>query len=268
MMLITFLTGALYSFTGIVAGLMSGMIGIGGGIIIVPALLFIFQYIGKMPADLAIHLATGTSLAIILFISQATVRAHYRQGTILWSAFLKLAPGIFMGAFVGVLLSNYLPVIWLERILAFFLLLIAIERIFNFKLSQPTPHYPPTALNILISFFIGLISGLLGIGGGVLIIPYLSYCGLNIKKITPIAALCIMTAAIVGTIMFIVIGFSEAALPAYSTGYVYWPAVLCVALPSIFSAFWGAKLTYLLSQKHLEYVFIVILLITSIQLAL
>ncbi|MGQ3889170.1 sulfite exporter TauE/SafE family protein [Legionella sp. CNM-1927-20] len=262
------LTTFLYSFTGIVAGLMSGMIGIGGGIIIVPALLFIFQYIGKMPADLAIHLATGTSLATILLISQATVRAHYRRGTILWWTYLKLALGIFLGTFVGVLLSNYLPVIWLERILAFFLLLIAMERIFNLKLKQPTLHYPSTGLNILISFFIGLISGLLGIGGGVLIIPYLSYCGLDIKKITPIAALCIMTAAIVGTIMFMIIGLSEATLPAYSTGYVYWPAVLCIALPSILGAWWGVKLTYLLSPKHLEYVFILILLITSIQLAL
>ncbi|WP_419419694.1 sulfite exporter TauE/SafE family protein [Legionella sp. D16C41] len=262
----------LYVLTGIVAGLMSGLIGIGGGIIVVPALLIIFQYFVKVPADLAIHLATGTSLAAILIISQAAVRAHCRHGIILWSLFKRLAPGIAIGSFFGVLLSTYLSVSWLESLLAVFLLFIAIMLMlnikYNFRLLHSKLSQPPRVLSSLISFLIGFCSGLLGVGGGVIIVPYLSYYNLEMRQIAPVSALCVTTAAITGTLMFIIMGFHEAGLPAYTTGYIYWPAVISIAIPSILGAFWGARLTYLLSQRQLEYIFIIILLITSIELIL
>ncbi|STX30207.1 permease [Legionella beliardensis] len=257
--------GILYSLAGVIAGLMSGMVGIGGGVIIVPALLIIFQHVVNLPAPLAIHLASGTSLAIIMLTSQAAVRAHYRQGHILWSVYRRLAVGIFLGTFFGVLLANYLPALWLQRILAVFLLILAARMMFNFKVGQ---FNPSPLLNKVISFLIGLSSGLLGIGGGIFIVPYLASCGLEMKKILPVSALCIMTVAVVGTIMFMITGLYQANLPAYTTGYIYWPAVLAIAIPSVIGVSWGVKLTYVLSQKQLEYIFIIVLLITSLHLLL
>jgi uncharacterized membrane protein YfcA len=262
------MNGALYSLAGFIAGLMSGMVGIGGGVIIVPILLIIFQHFVDLPANLAIHLASGTSLAIIMLTSQAAVRAHYRRSSILWLVYRRLVFGLCLGTLIGVLLASYLPAIWLKKILAIFLLFVAIRMTFNSKLVQSAPHNPSTFLTTVVSFLIGLLSGLLGIGGGVLIVPYLSHCGLEMKKIMPISALCIMTVAMIGTCLFIITGFHQPRLPAYATGYVYWPAVLAIAIPSILAVSWGAKLTYILSQKQLNYIFIIILLITSIHLLL
>jgi len=259
--------GGVYILAGIIAGLVSGIMGIGGGIVVVPALAFIFTHKANVPPDLIMQMAAGTSLAIMLFTAQSSIREHYKQGIILWGVYQRLWPGIVLGAISGALLSNQLSTFWLRMIFGFFMLFVAIKMLFDLNKAELTVHrFPPVWINGLITYLIGAIAGLLGVGGGALAVPYLHYCNLEIKKIAPISALSTLTVAIVGTLVFIYTGTKASGLPAYSSGFVYWPAVLCIAIPSSFLAPFGAKLTYIVPVKQLKYGFILLLILTAIDL--
>ena len=125
---------------------------------------------------------------------------------------------------------------------------------------------PKAWLTHLISFLVGIKSGVLGIGGGAVIIPFLTRCHVPIRKIAAIASLCSMTIAVVGSVTFMITGWNEPNLPLGSTGYVYWPAVFAVALPSMMCAPLGAKLAYRVPILLIRRAFIVFLLITAIHL--
>jgi uncharacterized membrane protein YfcA len=257
----------IYVGAGIFAGLVSGLMGVGGGIVVVPALIFLFQKNTAISQELIMPLAIGTSLAAMVFTAQSTIRVHYKKGNIFWDLYKRLAPGIALGTVCGALLTDKLPTAFLKILFALFLVFIALKMIFDMHQSRvPVRNFPKSWINRLISFFIGCQSGLLGIGGGALVIPYLNYCGLDLKKITPISALCTITVAVIGSIAFIIIGSFQTNLPAYSSGFVYWPAVIGIAIPSSFLAPFGARLTYVLPVKHLKYCFIVLLLATAIEL--
>jgi len=257
--------GLLYVLAGALVGFLSGIMGIGGGIIVVPALLMIFSHNPAIPESLSMHLAAGTSLAVMMFTSSASIRAHYKYSTILWTVYHRLAPGLAIGALVGGLVCAFIPTQWLRYLLVVFLLMIAIK-IFLDRGAVHADRFPGIWVNRLISFFIGSMSGLLGLGGGVLIIPYLSFCGVEIRKIAAVSALCTMTVAMTGTLIFIITGWNQTDLPPWSTGYVYWLAVLCVAIPSSLIAPVGASLSYILPTRLLQYCFIVLLIITAVNL--
>ena len=255
----------IYVMTGAIAGLIAGTLGIGGGMIIVPALLYIFQLTNNVPHALEMHFAAGTSLAIMIFTGQSSVRAHMRKKVILWSAYRRLQLGIILGAVVGVLMAHQLPTHWLKVLLAVVLFLIAAEMMFNTNLPC-RKDFPPQWVNRLVGMLIGFKSGLLGIGGGALVIPYLSYCGIERRQTAGVSAMCTLTVALIGTIAVIITSSTESDLPAWATGYVYWPAVLWVAIPSMIFAQIGAHLTYKLPVNHLRHAFIVVLLIAAIDL--
>jgi uncharacterized membrane protein YfcA len=257
--------GSLYALTGAFAGLMSGILGIGGGMIVVPALVYIFHQTNLIPSDIEMHVAAGSSLAIMIFTAMASVRAHHRQSEILWHIYNLLWPGIIAGTICGGILADLLPTHLLKILFGIFLLIISFKMLSNINVSHPH-HFPGLWINRVVSYLIGLKSGLLGIGGGALILPYLSYCGVDIKKIPAISALCTLTVAMIGTITFVITGSNESGLPEYCTGYVYWPAVVWVAIPSVIFAPFGAHLTYTLPVKHLKYGFIAILFVVAIDL--
>ncbi|WED42781.1 sulfite exporter TauE/SafE family protein [Legionella cardiaca] len=259
------ISGGIYALAGTFAGLLSGVLGIGGGIIVVPCLLFIFYHNPAFPPELTMRMAAGTSLAVMVFTTYASLRTHAKECVIQWEIYHQLCPGIIIGTVCGALLAAQLPTAWLKTFLALFLLSIAIKMLFDLKFIPNQRDFKLRHTKV-ISFCIGLNSGLLGVGGGTLIIPYLSYCGLELRKIIPIAALCTMTVALLGSLTFIMAGSKEVMLPLYSTGYIYWPAVICLAtLSSIFAPI-GAKITYAVPVKQLKYGFIFILLISTINL--
>ncbi|MDP1604983.1 MAG: sulfite exporter TauE/SafE family protein [Legionella sp.] len=254
-----------YALAGVFAGLMSGLMGLGGGLIVVPALLIIFRHNPAIAPQISMQLAAGTSLAIMMFTSQAAIRAHYRLGDVLWTVYRRLAGGIIIGTIMGCVMAAYLPTSWLRWILIIVLLIVAIKMLMDVNTILPV-RFPPAWVNALISWIIGFKSGLLGLGGGILIIPYLTYCGVEMRKIAAVSALCTMTVAIIGTITVMITGANEAGLPPYSTGYVYWVAVVFVSIPSALMAPLGARLTYVLPFKYLRYGFILFLLMTIISL--
>jgi uncharacterized protein len=256
--------GLIYAIIGAFAGLMSGVLGIGGGVIVVPGLLFVFQYSAQpiIPEQYCMQVAAGTSLAIMILTSQASLRAHLRIGEVLWEQFYKLWPGIVWGVVCGALLARITPTYWLKIIFSLFLLTVAIKMLTDLHVTHPK-RSPKTWVNRLVTFIIGFKSGLLGVGGGVLVVPYLTYCGLDVRKIAAVSNLCTLTVALVGTTVFIITGYKVMQPIAYATGYVYWPAVLAVAIPSTLVAPFGAKLNYLVPVKHLKFMFIIILFITA-----
>lgn len=259
------LYGTIYACIGTFAGLMSGILGIGGGIVVVPGLVFVFQHSQLIAEKSVMHVAAGTSLAVMIITSQSSIRAHLKLGEVLWSVFNKLWPGIILGTIAGALIATLIPTHWLKILFALFLLCIAYKMLTDMHVSH-ADHFPKPWINRFISFLIGFKSGLLGVGGGVLIIPYLTYCGVAVRKIAGVSNLCTLTVAVVGTITFMITGQEEMRSVAYSTGYVYWPAMLCVAIPSSLIAPVGARLNYIVPVQHLKYGFIVILVLTAVKM--
>jgi uncharacterized membrane protein YfcA len=255
----------IFIFAGVMTGLVAGVLGIGGGMVIVPALLYIFQHTQTVPSGCEMHFAAGTSLAIMIFTAQASVRAHLKHNGIRWDAYFRLQKGIIVGAILGAIMAEQLPTYWLRMILGVFLLLIATEMMFNLSFAE-RKNFPAPWVTHLVSTVIGFKSGLLGIGGGALIIPYLTYCGVTRRETAGISAMCSLTISLIGTVAFMITGSSQGNLPAFSTGYVYWPAVLWIAIPSMIFAPIGARLTYRLSVTHLKYAFLVVLIIAAINL--
>jgi uncharacterized protein len=259
------LYGSIYAFIGIFAGLMAGIFGIGGGILVVPGLVLIFQLNQLVPESLVMYVAAGTSLTVMIFTSLVSIKAHHKIAAILWPVFNKLWPGIVLGVITGALLAEFIPTYWLKFILAVFLLFIAFKMLTKHH-ARPHVHFPANWINKLITFLIGMKSGLLGIGGGTLIIPYLAYCGVKTRQIPPVSNLCTLIVGFIGALVFLITGRKEMAAIPYATGYIYWPAVLLIAIPSSIIAPLGAKLNYLLPVKQLKYAFIVILLLTAIKM--
>lgn len=252
----------IYAAIGALAGLMAGILGIGGGVVVVPGLLLIFQQGGVIPPELSMHVAAGTSLAVMIITSQSALHAHLKMGEVLWSSYKKLALGIFGGTIAGAFVATLISIHWLKVFFALFLLLIAIKMISDLHVTH-TEKRPPNWVNRVVSFLIGFKSGLLGVGGGVLVVPYLTYCGVAIRQIAAISNLCTFTVALVGSASFMILGYQEMAQVPYATGYVYWPAVLGVSIPSSLFAPLGAKLNYVVPVKQLKYIFIVMLLVTA-----
>jgi len=259
--------GSIYALAGAFAGLMSGLLGIGGGIIVVPALAFIFSHNDLVPEEMIMHVSAGTSLAVMIITSQASVRAHHRKGVSIWPIFKKLFPGIVLGAALGVMTADLLTSYWLKIIFGLFLLAVAIKMYWDRDVTRPH-QFPRTWIHSLVSGLIGFKSGLLGVGGGILIIPYLTFCGVHLRKIAAISAACSMTVAIVGCLAFIITGLNESGLPAGSWGFVYWPAVLWIAIPSSLFAPVGAHLSYRLPVHQLKMAFIVFLVLVGVDMLL
>jgi uncharacterized membrane protein YfcA len=200
----------------------------------------------------------------MIITALSSLRAHASLGEILWPVFLTLCPGIFVGTLAGALLTSFLPVTELKILFAVFLVAIAFKMLADIHVTHVS-GFPSKGVNTLVSFLIGFKSGLLGVGGGVLVIPYLTYCGVALRNIAAISNLCTLTVALVGSCVFIMSGWQAMQAVPYATGYVYWPAVLAVALPSSLLAPLGAQLSYKVGVKPLKYGFIILLLITALR---
>lgn len=257
--------GTGYALTGAFAGLMSGILGIGGGMIVVPALAFLFKHNAIIPADSIMHLATGTSLTIMIFTALSTVYSRSKKEPAEWAVYRSMMAGIIIGTIAGVTIAHYLPTNVLAYVFAVFMLLIALKMLLDVHATHDH-QFPSSWIHRLVATLIGCKSGLLGVGGGVLIIPYLTYCGVETRKIATISAMCTLTVALIGSIAVSISGYHSPSLPPLSTGFIYWPAVIWVAIPSMLFAPAGATLAYKLPIQQLKYAFVAILFITAIDM--
>jgi uncharacterized membrane protein YfcA len=249
---------------GATAGLIAGLFGIGGGLIIVPTLALLFAMQG-FPAELVMIMSVATSLATIIFTSVFSVIAHHRLNSIMWDRVLALGPGIMIGAAVGSVIADLISGSILRFMFILYLLGVAIQMALQLKPKlgmQP----PSKQLDMSASGIIGLLSSLLGIGGGTLIVPFLVYFQTPMRNAVAIASACGMPIAVVGTIGYALLGRNALQLPDWSLGYIYLPSFLGIVLASTHTAPIGAKLAYKLPAEKLKRYFSLLLFVMAAKL--
>lgn len=256
-----------YLILGVFAGFAGGF-GLGGGIFIVPILLVLFTY-QDFPTEILMHLAVATSLCSIIFTAISASYAHHRQKNILWDKVLLLAPSIVIGALFGtLLLINYLSSDFLRKIFGVFAILVACHMGFTKISAMPKFSLLQRKRMIFSGSIIGLLSSSLGIGGGALIVPFLTWCKLDIKRAIGIACACSLPIACTSVLVMIFIGPNQHILPPHNIGYIHWPAALVISMTSILSAPLGAKLNTQLPHHILRKIFSIILAIIGIKMLL
>ena len=253
-----------YLLTGAVAGLVAGLLGVGGGIIIVPMLAWLFAQHGFASESL-MHYAVGTSLAVIVPTSLSSALTHQRLGGVLWPVARRMMVGVIPGALLGAWLATQMSSTYLSRFFGIFMLLIAVKFIAGIR---PGSGYRLPGIIGLGSAgsVIGLLSALLGIGGGSMSVPFLLWCRQNIRVAVGTSAALGLPIAVAGTAGFIVNGLAQAGQPGINSGYVYWPAVAGVVLASVALAPVGARLANHLPQQTLQRVFALLLVIIGLKM--
>ena len=254
-----------YIGLGVIAGFVAGLLGVGGGLIIVPILILIFQS-NNFTQEIIVHMAIGTSLATIIFTSISSVRAHhFRHKAVRWDIVKQLTPGIIIGALLGAVVADFILAKNLQQFFGFFELFVATQMAFNVKASaaRTLPKY----IGMLTTGSgIGFISSIVGIGGGTLTVPFLTWCNVKMQHAVATSSACGLPLAIAGCVGFIITGWNEVALPESSLGYIYWPAFLSIVISSIFFAPVGAWLAHRLSAKKLKRFFSIALFSLGIKM--
>lgn len=261
-----FLTFLLYLALGACVGIMAGLLGVGGGLIIVPTLVWIFHN-QQVNEALLMHLVLGTSLATIVITSISSVRAHHQHKAVQWSAMWQLTPGIVVGAWLGAALADMLPSAALTKIFALFVLTVAAQMVFGVKPAAQRELPGKTGM-ALAGGLIGGVSAIVGIGGGSLTVPFLTWCNISIRHAVATSAACGLPIALAGTIGFMATGWKHAQLPTWSIGYVYLPALIGIAAASMCTAPLGARLAHTLPTALLKKIFAIFLTVIGIRMLL
>jgi uncharacterized membrane protein YfcA len=249
---------------GAVAGVMAGLFGIGGGLVIVPVLAMLFAAQG-FPAELVMIMSVATSLATIICTSIFSVLAHHRLGAVLWPKVLSLGPGIMAGAAAGAVVADRISGGVLRFIFIIYLLGVGIQMALQLK-PKPGRQQPSKQLDFAVAFIMGLLSSLLGIGGGTLTVPFLVHFQTPMRNAVAIASACGLPIAVVGTIGYALLGRNMLQLPDWSLGYIYLPSFLGIVIASIFTAPIGAKLAHKLPAEKLKRYFSLLLFVMAAKL--
>lgn len=250
-------------FAGLIAGLLAGLLGIGGGFVMVPVLMWVLPSASIPDAHLA-HFAIATSLLCICVTSVFSTLAHQKRKAVSWDLLVHLAPGLIIGALAGasvavVLSSKILIVIFITGAVLTALYLLSG---YQPKPRQSTVKWPFFAYGI----FSGIISALIGIGGGSLIVPFLIYQGKATAKAVATAAACGFPIAVCATVGYALLGMRQQINVDYAVGYLYLPAFFCLAVFSSLTAPLGAKLAHFLPEKKLRQIFALFLFFTGAQI--
>ncbi len=253
--------------TGVIAGLLAGLLGVGGGIVIVPVLFFLFQTIG-VDGDVAMHVAVGTSLATIIATSISSVRSHHRQGAVDWTLLRRWVPGIVGGVVIGTVLAAHLSGHILTLIFAIFAFLVALRMLFSKTGGYVVDGLPGLALQLFYSLVIGIVSVMVGIGGGAMTVPILNAHNYPMRKAVATASGIGMVIALPGTVGFIVAGWTVQNLPPFSWGYVNMLGFLLIIPLTVLCAPWGAKIAHSVNPTYLKRGFAVFLLVSSVKMLL
>lgn len=252
-----------YPLLGLCSGFIAGLLGIGGGLVIVPALLLILPYQGLPAAGIA-HAAVATSLATVIVTSLIASYAHHRHRAVDWPVFWKMAPGLLSGAFSGAVIAAGLPSGVIRTCFGVFALLIAIQM--GFRL-QPAPrgHLPAAPLLATVGAFFGILSAIVGVGGGTLTVPFLRWRNVAMQRAVATSSACGFPIAVGGSLGFSVMHML-ADPTAASPGAIYWPAALWIGAASLLTVPLGAKATHRVSTVLLTRVFAVALTIIGLRL--
>ncbi len=255
-----------YMALGGFAGVSAGLLGIGGGLIIVPVLAGLFAWQGFSPVVI-MPLALGTSLATIVFTSLSSLAAHHRRGAVRWPLMVQLSAGIVAGGWAGGFVAHWLGGPRLALIFGLFELAVAAHMLFG---RAPAAHRqaPGPARNLAAGLVIGVVSALLGIGGGTLTVPFLVWHRVPVREAVGTAAACGLPIALVGAAGYQFAGRGVDMLPPGSSGFIHWPAVFAISIASVLAAPLGARLAHRLPQARLKQLFAIFLALLGTTLIL
>ena len=243
---------------GLCTGFLAGLLGIGGGMIMVPFLTIILSGRGVAP-DLAVKMAIATSMATIIFTSISSVRAHHKRGAVRWDLVKGLAPGIVLGGMVASMgVFALLKGAWLALFFAAFVSFSATQMFLD-KKPAPSRQVPGTAGLLGAGGVIGFLSGLVGAGGGFVSVPFMAWCNVAIHNAVATSAALGFPIALANVVGYVISGQGLKNLPEHSFGYLWLPALGVIAACSVLTAPIGAKAAHKLPVKQLKRVFASIL---------
>ncbi|OLQ89755.1 sulfite exporter TauE/SafE family protein [Vibrio panuliri] len=246
---------------GSFVGVMAGLLGIGGGLIVVPALVILLPKAGIDPS-ITMNIALATSLSTIIVTSGSSALNHLKLGNVDMFVVKWLMPGVVSGGFVGANVAEWIPTEYLPKVFGVIVLFLALQMLLSIK-NGVQRSMPSNVKTIGYGAGIGVISSLAGIGGGSLSVPFLNRHGVEMRKAVGSSSVCGCVIAISGMIGFILHGYSAQNLPAYSIGYVYLPALAAIASTSMLTTRVGAKLATSLPTAALKKIFAVFLMFVA-----
>lgn len=252
-----------YVLTGICAGLLAGLLGLGGGIIVVPALAAILSYFNLIPEVHVMHVAIATSLTTVVITFLASLQAHIRRGSVRWHYVRLLFPGILIGVFIGAVLSAKVSSNYLRFFFCLFLFVMAYRLLTQRRVQSqmPIPQWVVRLAGLIVGFF----SSILGVGGGIILMPFLLRTGLEMRAATGTSVACGVVIGLFATLNYIFLNAKVIQLP-WSTGFVYWPAFLGVAVGSVLFAPLGTALAYRLPTHLLQKLLAIFLIIVGLNM--
>ncbi len=256
-----------YVALGLFTGLSAGMLGIGGGLVMVPVLAMIFASQSSFPSGDVLHLALGTSAATILFTSLSSLRSHHQHGAVIWKIVAQISPGILLGTVFGASLASAVPAEPLAVIFACFVLFAAVQMVFNLK-PKPNRQLPGRIAVVAVGGAIGCISALVAIGGGVLTVPFLTFCNVKMQKAIGTSAAVGFPIALGSTLGYVANGWARSGLPEWCLGFVYLPALAWMVPCSMLMAPAGAKCTHKLPVVVLKRIFAIFLVLLATRMLL
>jgi len=251
----------LYCAVGGVAGLLAGLFGIGGGLVIVPMLVYVFHLL-NVSQEVTMHLALATSMACIMFTSVSSFLAHHKRGAVHWDVVKRIVVGILTGTFLGSCVASLLSTDFLQVFFVFFLYFVATQLLLD-KKPKPGRELPGAPGMFGVGSAIGVVSSLVGIGGGTLSVPFMLWCNIPAHKAIGTSAAIGLPIAVAGTVGYILNGLGEVALPQYAVGYVYLPALAGIVAVSVLTAPLGVKLAHSLPVKKLKRLFSLLLYLVA-----
>jgi uncharacterized membrane protein YfcA len=250
------LIGALL-LLGSATGFMAGLLGIGGGILLVPFLTIIFTLRG-FPEQHLVHMSIATSLATIMFTSVSSVRAHHQRGAVLWPVVRALVPGILLGSLIGAQVAGLIPTVGIALFFAIFVGFSALQVLRNRK-PKPSRVLPRAPGMFGVGNAIGFVSALVGAGGGFISVPFMVWSNVKIQNAVATSAALGFPIAAAGTVGYILAGSREPDLPPGTAGFIYLPALVTIAVASMLTAPLGARFAHALDTKRLKQIFALLL---------
>lgn len=238
-------------------GFAAGLLGIGGGMVLVPFITMIFTAKG-FPPHVVVHMAIATSLATIMFTSLSSVRAHHKHGAVQWRIVALLAPGIVVGSWIGPWIGKQMNTTALSLLFAAFVTFSAVQMILN-KKPAPGRELPGTPGMFAAGGAIGTVAGLVGAGGGFISVPFMTWCNVRIHQAVATSAALGFPIALSGTLSNIYFGWSEPGLPQHSLGFIYTPALAVIVAASVTMAPLGARTAHKMDVVALKRAFAVVL---------
>lgn len=246
---------------GSVVGIMAGLLGIGGGLIVVPALMFLLPMAGIEPS-IAMQIALATSLASIIVTSGSSAYNHFKLGNVDMFVVKWLMPGVVIGGFLGANVAEWIPSQYLPKVFGVIVLCLAVQMLFSIR-GKSQRQMPGSGATMSIGTGIGMISSLAGIGGGSLSVPFLNRHGIEMRKAVGSSSVCGCFIALSGMLGFIFHGYKAEALPAYSLGYVYLPALIGITSTSMLTTRIGARLASSMPTATLKKIFALFLMFVA-----